>query len=194
MKTAVIIHGWGGNPELGWFVWLAEELKKKGYRVIKPKMPNPEEPEIGAWLKKISSLVKTADNETIFIGHSIGCQAVLRFLEKSNFKKVGGVVLVAGWMNLKEFAYTEDPESEKEMRRIAKPWITKKINFKKIKTKTDNVVCIFSDNDPFVDLNNSKMFRKELGAKIIIEHNKGHFEEGKTKKIQVLLKGMMTTK
>jgi uncharacterized protein len=190
MKTAIIIHGWDGKPKLGWFAWLEEELKKKGLKVIKPNMPNPEEPEIGAWLKKLSSLVKTADKETFFVGHSMGCQTILRFLEKSDFKKIGGIILVAGFMTLTEFTYTETPEFEEDMRRIAKPWVTTKIDFKKIRDKTDNIVCIFSDNDPFVDLKNSKIFEKELGAKIIIEHNKGHFEEANTKTIPAVLKEM----
>ena len=36
-------------------------------------------------------------------------------------------------------------------------------------------IAIFSDNDPLVPITDSKIFEKELGAKIIIENNKGHF-------------------
>jgi hypothetical protein len=190
MKTVVIVHGWEGNPEIGWFAWLEEKLKKKGFKVIKPKMPKPSAPEIGAWLKKISAVVKSADEETYFIGHSIGCQAILRFIEKSKFKKIGGIILVAGWLDLTEFTYIETPGMENEMIRIARPWVTTKIDFTKIKTKTKKVTCVFSDNDPYVAFDNAKIFKKRLGAKIIVEHEQGHFGEANTKTIHIVLKEM----
>jgi predicted alpha/beta hydrolase family esterase len=149
-------------------------------------MPNPAEPKIEPWVKKITEIAKDADENTIFIAHSIGCQATLRFLEKSKIKKIKGLFLVAGWMKLKEENYA-DPESGEETRRIAKPWITSKIDFKKISEKTDNVVYIVADNDPFVSLDDSKIFKKELGAKVIIEHDKSHYEESIFWSIPVLL-------
>ena len=132
-KKAIIIHGWDGNPDKGWFRWLKKELEKRKFKVIAPKMPNPAAPKLKAWLKKMESTAKDIDEDTIFIGHSVGCQTILRFLEKSSVKKVGGIIFVAGWLKLKEFAYKENPEYENEVRKIAKPWITTKIDFSKTK-------------------------------------------------------------
>ena len=36
-------------------------------------------------------------------------------------------------------------------------------------------MAIFSDNDPYVPLDNQEEFKGMLNAKIIIEHEKGHF-------------------
>ena len=46
---------------------------------------------------------------------------------------------------------------------------------KKILTHTKNFVTIFSDNDSFVPIEDAEIFRKKLEAKVIIEHQKGHF-------------------
>lgn len=179
-KTAIIIHGWDGNPNVGWFVWLEDELKKKGYKVIKPLMPDPANPKIKPWVNKLKTLVK--DKDALLIGHSIGCQTILRYLETSKLK-AGKVILVAPWLTLLDAAIDETESYE-----IAKPWLETPIDFAKVKQNMKSSTAILSDNDPFVSIKNADEFRKRLGSKIIIEKNKGHFEEGKTEKIPVMLK------
>ncbi|MEK6840980.1 MAG: alpha/beta fold hydrolase [Nanoarchaeota archaeon] len=166
MKKVFIIHGWGGNPKEPWFVWIKKELEKRNFKVIIPKMPNPNYPKINVWVSKLKKQIKNPDENTYLIGHSIGCQTILRYLQVLN-KKIGGCIFVAGWFDLKNL--------EKEEKPIAKPWIKNKINFNKIKTTTKNFIAILSDNDPYGALNlNKKIFKNKLGAKVIIEHNKGH--------------------
>ena len=31
MSKVVIVHGWGGTPEEGWFPWLRRELEERGH-------------------------------------------------------------------------------------------------------------------------------------------------------------------
>src|SRR6185295_9549429 len=108
MKTIYLVHRWDSSPEKDWLPWVKTAFEKKGYTVIAPLMPHPEKPEIEAWVSHLSSLVSIVDEETYFIGHSIGCQAIMRYLETIN-TKIGGAIFVAGWLNLKNL---EDAESE----------------------------------------------------------------------------------
>ncbi|HIH31193.1 TPA: DUF1749 domain-containing protein [Candidatus Woesearchaeota archaeon] len=183
MKSAIIVHGWDGDPNTGWFVWLEKELKKKGYEVIKPIMPDPAHPKIKKWVNKLATLAKNADENTILIGHSIGCQTIIRYLETPKAKKVGKVIFVVPWLTLLDAAIDETESYE-----IAKPWLETPIDFKKVKSKMKSSTAILSDNDPFVSIKNADEFRKKLGSKIIIEKNKGHFEEGKTGEIPVIMR------
>lgn len=144
---------------------------KNDFEVIIPKMPNSDEPEINSWVGFLKEKTGKVDGETYFIGHSIGCQAIMRYLETLPEKtKIGGVVFVAGFFNL-PFLKTEE---EKE---IAKPWLNIKINTDKIKMLTENIVAIFSDNDLDVPMSDSNLFKERLNAKIIVEHDKGHFSD-----------------
>lgn len=173
MKKAIIVHGWGGTPNDDWYSWLKGELEKKGWEVKLPEMPDTENPKIGGWVSKLQEL----DCENCyFVGHSIGCQAILRYLEKGS--PVKGCVFVAGWFNLTEAAYEEE-EGDRE---IAEPWIETPIDFKKVKEKCNKFVDIASDNDPYVPLSSSETFKEKLGAEVIIEKGKGHFgiEDGVT--------------
>ncbi|MFH1325575.1 MAG: alpha/beta hydrolase [archaeon] len=170
MKKIYLIHMWDGNSEELWYPWLKEELEKRNVEVIAFDMPNSEHPKIEEWVKHMGENVKDVDEETYFIGHSVGCQAILRFLEKLHKnKKIGGCIFVAGWFNLINL--------EPEEMEIAHPWLNSKIDFLRILEHCTNFLAIFSDNDPYVSQSNAEIFKKELSAKIVTEKNKGHFEE-----------------
>jgi len=174
MKKVIIVHGWGGSSEDNWVPWIKQELKNRGFDAVALDMPNTEKPEIKKWVGFLKSNVKSLDENTFFIGHSVGCQAILRYLEKMN-KKVGGVVLVAPWMHLDKKTIEEEGE---ESVKISKPWMETPIDFKKVK-KLSKFVCILSDNDPYVPLSDAKLFKKELNAEIVVEHKEEHFTEEK---------------
>jgi len=174
MKKIYLIHEGGGSSENEWFNWLKKELTKKGIKVFSFDMPNTNNPKIDEWVKYLEQKIpfNSIDNETYFLGHSIGCQTIMRFLDKfPKEKEIAGCVFVAGWFNLKEDSYESKEEKE-----IACPWITNKIDFDRIKRHTNNFLAIFSDNDPFVPLTDAKLFKERLGAKIIFKKAGGHFD------------------
>jgi len=184
MKTIYVVHGWSGSPEEGWFPWLKKELESKNFKVEILSMPNANHPKIEEWVTYLKKQVKKIDEDTSFLGHSIGCQTILRYLEGID-KKISKAVLVAPWVHLK-------PEciADKESQEIAKPWLEKTINWDKI--KHNKYIYIFSDNDSCVPLEDSEIFKQKLKAKIIIEHNKGHFSgEDNIKELNVVLKEIL---
>lgn len=169
-KKVFIIHGWDGYPEEGWFPWLRDELSERGFNVFVPSMPNPESPEIGSWVSTIKQAVGQPDSQIFFVGHSIGCQAIIRYLESlPDDIMVGGALFVAGWFTLKGL------ESEEE-RLVASPWLTAPIDFSRVKSHGGKFVALFSDNDPFVPLENEKMFADYLGAKTLVKPKQDHFK------------------
>lgn len=185
-KRVFIIHGWGGYPKEGWFPWLKKELEKRWFKVFVPKMPDTGKPKISRWVGKLAKIAEGADKNTYFIGHSIGAQAIMRYLEKlPRGKKIGGTIFVAGWTSLTNQTSEEKP--------IAKPWINTKINFARVKKSSKKFVAIFSNNDLYVPFSkNSKVFKQKLGAKIILKHKKGHFSGSDgVKKLPVVLRELL---
>ncbi len=172
MKKVYLIHGWGGSSEGGWFDWLKEELPKKGFEVEAYDMPNTNEPKMEEWVGYLENKInpEDIDEETYFVGHSIGCQTIMRFLEKLHrHKRIGGCVFVAGWFDLINL--------EPEEMEIAHPWINSEIHFERIADHCNNFLAIFSDNDPYVHKDETEKFKKNLGAKIIMKHNLRHFND-----------------
>jgi len=171
MKRAIIVHGWSGSPKGNWFPWLKKQLEAKAIYVDVPAMPNPDTPEIEPWVNHLAKYVDT-DADNYLIGHSMGCQAILRYLEnRPENIKIKGVLLVAGFIDSLSEAVMKSPEDAK----IAQPWLETPININKAKTIPGKIISIFSDDDPYVPEDNWKKF-EELGEVIILD-KKGHIQE-----------------
>jgi uncharacterized protein len=168
-KRVIIVHGWGGYPEEGWFPWLKTALEKQGFEAHVPQMPDADTPDIVKWVKHLADVVGTPDAQTFLVGHSIGCQTILRYLETlPSDQKVGGAVLVAGFFTLTNMETDEERE-------IAQPWLTQPMDYEKIRSHTDRMTAIFSDNDYYVPLENAAFFEERLHPKVIIQKDQGHF-------------------
>lgn len=149
--------------------WLRRKLEVKGFEVHSPAMPDVDNPRIETWVPFLAKHVGKVDEDTYFVGHSVGCQTILRYLEGTD-AKVGGVVCVAGWFNLLPQCIPTEEEKA-----IAKPWLETSVDFEKVRKVANKVVAIFSDNDEAVPLSDAKIFEEHLGAQIIIERGQGHF-------------------
>ena len=170
MKKIYIIHMWEGSSKGDWLPWAKKKFQKLGYEVIVPDMPNTSRPAIKPWVEHLASLVVLPDKNTYFIGHSIGGQAIMRYLETIDLK-VGGAIFVAGWFNLVNL------ENDKA-RAIAKPWIETPMDFKKIKKNLGYSTVILGRNDPWVPYQETKNeFEQKLGSEIITLKNAGHITE-----------------
>jgi len=177
-KKVYLIHGWGGSSEEGWFDWLKEEFSKCNIKVYAFDMPNTDNPKIEEWVKYLEENIKDVDENTYFIGHSIGCQTILRYLEKLHkHKRIAGCVFVAPWFDLINL--------EADELKIAHPWINTKIDFGRVLDHCNKFLAIFSNNDPSVHIDEAVKFKDNLSAKIIVKKNEEHFNE--TKKIPEIL-------
>ena len=171
-KRVFIVHGWGGHPEEGWFPWLKRELEASGFEVGVPQMPEPERPRIQSWVPALGQAVGVPDEQTYFVGHSMGCQTVARYLESlPEGVRVGGAVFIGGF-----FKRLTGLEDNAEVQETDRHWLETPLDFGKVKSRMmGRSIAIFSDDDPFVPLDNQDDFQEQLGSKIIIEHQRGHF-------------------
>ena len=169
MNKIFMVHCCDGTKDDGWYPWLDEKISDENNKVIRFNMPNTENPKIEEWVSELDKQVEILDENTYFIGHSIGCQTILRYLESKNVDKIGGILFVAPWLDLLPKAI-EDEDSYN----TAYTWIHTDINFDNIRNITDNITCIFSDDDYFVSLSQKEKFENLLNTKTIVVHNKGH--------------------
>lgn len=163
MRRAIIAHCWSGHPEYCWYPYAKRELEKRGFAVAVPAFPDSDAPNMKTWVPVLRAAVGKPDAETFLIGHSAGCITILRYLESfKSGETIGGAVFVAG--------FTDDLGYEE-----LKDFFTTPINFSEIKKHCPKFVAIHSDNDPFVPLKHADVFKRELGAKVIVKHDVGHF-------------------
>src|SRR3989338_6685659 len=91
MKKVYIVHGWGGAPTEPQISWIRKQLEVRGFIVMALAMPHTEAPDMEEWTAKLKQEISAPDQNTYFIGHSIGCQAIMRYLAGlSSDTKIGG--------------------------------------------------------------------------------------------------------
>lgn len=162
MKRVFIIHGYTGNPRKNWFPWLRSELENLGIAVTVPAMPNTLFPRLDRWLPHLQKVVGAVDEDTYFVGHSLGCPTILRFLEAlPDGQQAGGAVLVAGFAEPIHFTELDSF--------TAGAW-----DDAKIKQSVSELVVINSDNDEHVPLTHGEHMRDRFGAKLVVLHDARH--------------------
>ena len=170
---AIIIHAWGEGPDSCWYSWLKAELEKRGFDVQVPAMPDTDEPKIEAWVSALKRHVPQPDEQTVLIGHSIGCQTILRYLAAlPNGVRTGRVVFAAPWTQLTGL----EPDSQK----IAQPWLDTPIDWAAAKQHAPSFTALFSDDDEWVPVAEEATFKEKLGAITYMLHAGGHFDQQTT--------------
>lgn len=113
-QRIVIVPGMGCTPvrECNWYAWLQEKLQNDGFAVTLEDMPDPHAARESIWVPFIRDTLKL-DKQTVLVGHSSGCEAIMRIIEKH---QVRGVVLVAA-------CHTDlGDEGERESEYYNRPW------------------------------------------------------------------------
>jgi uncharacterized protein len=177
-RRAFIIHGYLGYPDEAWQPWLKRQLESRGYAAQLPAMPHPDRPTIPEWLSIIKALIGEPDAHTLLIAHSLGCQAVIRYLETLGAagKSVGATILVAG-------AFPRAMTEAEVLRRtggdtVLVPWLTTGVDAALVRRAAGRCTAILSDNDPFIPFEAARAsYQGNLDAEIVVEHGRGHMNE-----------------
>jgi uncharacterized protein len=170
-KNALILQSWFSTPKGNWYPWLKKELEKKGYQVSLPDLPTIRT-NLPNLQQMLTATIPLINSETVVIGHSLGNLVGLRLAEKRAYKKL---IQVAGW----DF---DDLVEEHKL------FWKNKINHDVIRNNVNEIVCISSDNDPYVTAFQVEQMAKRLNGKFILIKNGGHFGKVENcKKIPQLL-------
>ena len=162
-----VVHGYQAAPERHWFPWLAGQLAADGFAVTVVALPDSDTPQVGAWSKALAAAVGEVDAQTWFVGHSLGCITVMRYLaELPDSWSAAGVVLVAGFAG----PLTAVPElwyflaDELDAQSAGK--VAERVPVRRM---------IRSDNDPFVPPEASDALAAALDAPVLVVPGAGHF-------------------
>ena len=172
----IIIHGSFGSKDGNWFPWLKSELEKLNKNVIVPQMPiGVGNQNYNSWASVLDGL--NIDENTIIIAHSIAPVFVCKYLI-TNKIKVKKLLFVCGFNNY--LGVDPDFDAVNESMFID--------NIGKVKDYCNNIICYYSDNDPYVRFEVEKDFADMVSNEQIIIKNGGHLnaESGYTKFEEIL--------
>ena len=170
----IIIHGSFGSKDGNWFPWLKDKLSN--YDVVVPQFPiGVGKQNFDSWSKVLDTL--KVDINTTIIAHSIAPIFVCKYLITRKIK-VKKLIFVCGFNNY--ISGNNDFDS------VNKPMYID--NLSDIKNYCSDIVCFYSDNDPYIKFEIEKEFADTITTKQYVIHNGGHInsETGYTKFEEIL--------
>ncbi|WP_026888933.1 RBBP9/YdeN family alpha/beta hydrolase [Clostridium beijerinckii] len=160
-----VVHGYTSSSESEWFPWLKEQFKDISIKVNIPDMPDSGDPHLEPWLKHLHKCIIDIDENTILIGHSLGCITVLRYILEKNIK-IKGAIFVSGFINKNPM--NEQTEGIQE-------FVDSPLDVAKIKRLIPTIIAITATDDDIVPTDATQKLAEELDANLIILPSGKHF-------------------
>ncbi|MBI1969144.1 leucine--tRNA ligase [Candidatus Woesearchaeota archaeon] len=151
----VLLHGFSGSPTGIFFPWLQKELKQRGFSVVAPPLPNPENPTEAEQVEYILQHAKF-DEKTILFGHSLGAVVALKVAEKLK-GKIAGLVLAGGFL---------EPKFKDKKRPFEKTF-SWTFDFEKIKQKAGFVKILSDPKDYAIPLEQGRLLAQQLEGELM---------------------------
>lgn len=169
-RPLFIVPRWAGRPDTDFYLWLESQVReaRRGISSVRTlDMPNPAQPTIDAWVGALARAVGPEPApSTLLMGHSVGCQTVIRYLATlPPGRVIDGVLLVAAWWDV-----------DKPWESIV-PWIETPVELARVRAAARRFVVLQSDNDPFTadHARNKRLWEERLGAEVITAPGSRHF-------------------
>ena len=161
-----IIHGSFASPFSNWIPWLRVELEKENLDVYTPDFPSG----VGYqnyenWSKLITTYIESGllNENTIIYAHSIAPIFICKYLVENKIR-VKRLVFVCGFNNY--LGLSEEYDAVNESMYFD--------NLEDIKNYCDDIICYYSDNDPYVKYDVEKDFADRISNKQFCIHDGGH--------------------
>jgi len=145
-----LLHGSFGSPFSNWIPWLRTNLEKDNRVVYSPDLPTGvgyQNYENWSKIMKIYYEIGLLNEKTVIYAHSIAPIFICRFLVENKIR-VKRLVLVCGFNNY--LGINEEYDSVNESMYFD--------NLADVKNYCNDIVCYYSDNDPYVRYDVEKEF------------------------------------
>ena len=162
----ILIHGSFGSPFSNWIPWLRKELEKENLEVYTPDFPTGVGYQnYNNWenLLKVYVDAGIVNDNTIIYAHSIAPVFICKFIVENKIK-VKRLILVCGFNHY--LGIDEEYDSVNKSMYLD--------HLDDIKKYCNDIICFYSDNDPYVKYEVEKEFANTISTKQICIHNGGH--------------------
>lgn len=166
MKNYFIIHGSFSSPYSNWFSWLHDFIESEGKQVYTPDFPigvGYQTYENWERMLKCYSNLGLINGNTTIIAHSIAPVFVAKFLIENKIK-IKKLISVCGFNNY--LGIDEEYDAVNESMYL--------YNLEDVKQYAEEIICFYSDNDPYVKYEVEKEFADTIATEHVFMKNAGH--------------------
>ena len=166
MDNYFIIHGSFSSPYSNWIGWLHDFIEDEGKQVYVPDFPvgvGYQNYENWSKILKYYLDLGLINENTTIIGHSIAPVFISKFLAE-NKVKVKKLIFVCGFNNY--LGINEEYDAVNKSMYFD--------NLEEVKQYANEIICFYSDNDPYVKYEVEKDFADKIATEQVLIRNAEH--------------------
>jgi len=166
MENYFIIHGSFSSPYSNWIGWLHDFIEDEGKQVYVPYFPiGVRYQNYENWSKLLKYYLNLGliNENTTIIGHSIAPVFISKFLVENKIK-VKKLIFVCGFNNY--LGINEEYDAVNKSMYFD--------NLEDVKKYANEIICFYSDNDPYVRYETEKDFADKIATEQVFISNAGH--------------------
>lgn len=157
----VLIHGYKSSPRQNFWPWLSDALRERGHDVVAPELPNPAEPICQEWVDTIKKSIHRPAGDTVFIAHSLGCVALLHYLEQADMAGTPkAIILISAPFHI---------ASERFASFFVPP-----VDFETVMWKGQEFILVHAKDDAVIPFDHAKRYEQELNGALKEIETGGH--------------------
>lgn len=162
----ILLHGSFGSPFSNWIPWLRTEIEKRNLDIYTPDLPTGVKYQnYKNWANVLDGYVKAGilGENTVIFAHSIAPVFICKFLSERKIK-VKKIISICGFNNY--LGIDEDYDT------VNKTMYSD--NLEDIKNYCNDIVCYYTENDPYVKYEVEKEFANKIATEIVVIKDGGH--------------------
>ena len=164
----MLVPRWDGDADADWYPWIAERLSGRAAVEVAALAPTADRPAPAATVASLAATVGPPERlgGTVLVGHSVGCQAVVRYLlTLGRGVPRPPVLLVAGWWLLDDAGWPPFGA-----------WLEPPPGLAELPRRASELRVLLSPDDGFTSDQDANGRRwREVGAEIVLTEPSGHF-------------------
>lgn len=162
----LLVHGSFGSPFSNWIPYLRNEIENRGFDVYTPDFPTGVLfQNYDNWSRLLDAYTTSGiiNEDTVIFAHSIAPIFICKYLVENKIK-VKRLIFICGFNNY--LGINEEYDT-----------VNKSMYFNSlsdIKKYCEDIICFYSDNDPYVKYEVEKEFADTIADKQIMVPSGGH--------------------
>ncbi len=159
----ILVHGYKATSQFGWFPWIERELRARGFDVLIPELPTPEEPDRDVWTTALVDACAPLTANDIIVGHSLGGAAALRMLEAAEARSTPHAMIMVStpWMITDE---------------KFRGFFLSELDFEVLMWRASKFVIVHAQNDTIIPVEHGKRYAAALHGALATPETGEHFQ------------------
>lgn len=167
VKTAFIFIDSFTTPQSHWYNWVRDVLLGHGYQVYIPSFPSSQKITYTAWKQTFEDFAPYVSDQSLFIGHGLGCAFLLRTLHGLSQPVRASILVAPVTQTVGNKVY-----DDRHRTFLAPPY-----DWALIQTKTRASIVIYGTDDPIIpDDFSYTLYRDALHAELVPIRHGGHLD------------------